>query len=65
MSGLGLKVTLQAKKGQIIISKAANPREGWEHEIKKEIAAHGQPTMVDDYGDMFAEMEATIADGLE
>lgn len=65
MSGLSTRVKLRAKNGQIIISKAANPREGWKEQIEKEIAAHGQPTVIDDYGDMRAENSATIADGLK
>lgn len=64
MSGLTKRVTLQAKKGQIIISRASNPRAGWQEQIKKEIAAHGKVNMADMYGDMLVESEATLADGL-
>jgi antitoxin component of MazEF toxin-antitoxin module len=65
MSGLGPNVTLDVKKDKIIIGKDKNPREGWKRQIQKEIAANGLPTMVDDYGDMSAENESTLADGLE
>jgi len=65
MSGLGKSVSLEAKDGKIIISKAKNPREGWKKQIEKEIATNGLPSMVDDYGDMLAELDATIADGLD
>lgn len=65
ISGLGTRVTLQAKDGQIIISKAASPREGWRQQIEKEIAKSGNPVMVDDYGDMLSEIDATLTDGLK
>jgi antitoxin component of MazEF toxin-antitoxin module len=65
MSGLTKRVILQAKKGQIIISKAPNPRAGWREQINKEIAAHGQPGAADKYGDLLAESEATLSDGLK
>jgi antitoxin component of MazEF toxin-antitoxin module len=65
MSGLGRNVILEVKQDKIIISKAVNPREGWKRQIEKEVAAHGLPVMVDDYGDMLAEIDATIADGLD
>jgi antitoxin component of MazEF toxin-antitoxin module len=65
MSGLTKNVTLQAKKGQIIISKVSNPRAGWQAQIKKEVAEHGLPNMADAYGDMLAENEATLPDGLK
>jgi hypothetical protein len=65
MSGLTKRVNLEAKKGQIIISKASNSRQGWKEQIKQEITAHSQPALVDDYGDMYAEIDATISDGLQ
>ena len=65
MSGLTNKVRLEAKRGKIIISKAIDPREGWRKQIENEIATHGLPRMVDEYGDMHAEAEETLADGLE
>ncbi len=65
MSGLTHRVRLEARQGKIIISKAANPREGWRKQIENEIASHGLPKAVDNYGDLHAEAEATVADGLE
>jgi|HubBroStandDraft_4_1064222.scaffolds.fasta_scaffold254516_2 antitoxin component of MazEF toxin-antitoxin module len=65
MSGLTHKVRLEAKHGKIIISKAANPREGWRQQIENEVATHGLPTMADKYGNLHAEAEATLSDGLE
>ncbi len=65
MSGLTDKVRLEAKQGKIIISKAANPREGWRQQIQEEVSVRGVPIMADAYGDLRAEAEATIADGLE
>jgi len=44
MSGLVDKVTLQAKKGKIIISKPTNPREGWDRNIKSMIEKYGDPS---------------------
>ncbi len=64
MSGLGHTVKLEAKQGKIIISKLANPRAGWASQIKKEIASQGLPNIIDDYGNLQSEAEATLADGL-
>jgi hypothetical protein len=64
MSGLGKNVRLKAKKSKIIISKASNPRTGWEAQIKKEIASNGLPSSEDEYGDLNTESEATLKDGL-
>ena len=64
MSGLTKKVSLQAKNGQIIISNAPNPRHGWKNQIEQELKAHGKLSMVDDYGDMSQEIDATLSDGL-
>ena len=58
MSGLGNKVTLQAKKGQIIISKPVNTREGWEDEITILVAANG------DAAKGFDDMAPSANDGL-
>jgi len=44
MSGLGNNVQLEAKQGKIIISKATNPREGWDAQIRAMVAANGDPT---------------------
>ncbi len=64
MSGLTNKVTLEARQGKIIISKATNPREGWRKQIESEVASRGLPNMVDEYGDMSAEAENSLSDGL-
>jgi len=60
MSGLGEKVELEARRGQIIIRTAKDPREGWEEQINKVIA---QETHIKD--DNFADMDLASADGLE
>lgn len=44
MSGLGDQVTLEAKKGKIIISKASNPKASWDEQIEKIIKKYGDPT---------------------
>ena len=60
MSGLKDKVTLQVKKGKIIISKPTNPREGWDNNIKSMIEKYGDPS------EEFADMNNILADeGLE
>lgn len=64
MSGLTNRVTLEAKQGKIIISKAVSPREGWRKQIETEIASHGRINNVDKYGDMSSEAENTLGDGL-
>ena len=64
MSQLTGPLKLEVKKGQIIISSNNNPREGWREAIEKEIKTNGPMTYKDDYGDLMAEAEATIADGL-
>jgi antitoxin component of MazEF toxin-antitoxin module len=65
MSGLAGTVQLGVKRGQITIRTPRNPRQGWQQRIEQEIAANGLPGTVDDYGDMLAEMDATLADGLD
>jgi antitoxin component of MazEF toxin-antitoxin module len=65
MSGLTDRVRLEARQGKIIISKAVSPREGWRQQIEEEVSAHGMPSMADTYGDLHAEAEVTVADGLE
>jgi len=65
MSGLGKVVTLQAQKGRIIIKNSQDPRAGWSERIAKDIAKYGPPNMVDEYGDMMLESEATLGDGLK
>jgi len=64
MSGLTNRVTLEVRHGKIIISRAANPREGWRKQIETEIASNGLPGGVDKYGDMSAEAENSLRDGL-
>ena len=58
MSGLGNKVKLEAKPGQIIISKASNPRQDWDKQIKSLIAQ-------DDPSAEFGDLAMTANDGLE
>jgi antitoxin component of MazEF toxin-antitoxin module len=58
MSGLGNKVTLEARQGKIIISKVANSREGWDLQIKTLIAAKGNPA------EEFSDMKPAENDGL-
>ncbi len=43
MSGLGKNVTLEAKEGQIIISKSTVARSTWGSKIQALIAEHGDP----------------------
>lgn len=52
------RVRLEARKGKIIISKSARPREGWAEKIK-ELAKTEDP------GEEFAGMEAAANDGLD
>jgi antitoxin component of MazEF toxin-antitoxin module len=59
ISGLGNNVTLEARQGKIIISKATNPRENWESQIQKLISDIGDPTTE------FKNMDVASQDGLE
>ncbi len=59
MSGLSNNVMLEAKQGKIIISKPANPREGWDEQIDALILAGGGDT------DDFADMDVAAHDGLK
>jgi antitoxin component of MazEF toxin-antitoxin module len=59
MSGLGHNVTLEAREGQIIISKAKNPREGWEEQIEALVGTEGDPSRG------FDDMKVAENDGLE
>lgn len=59
MSGLGEMVKLEAKKGKIIISKNANPREGWTSQIKSLMETGKDPTQE------FDDMKGASADGLD
>lgn len=65
ISGLSGVVQLTVKRGQITIRTPRNPREGWKQQIDQEINANGLPTISDDYGNMLAEIDATIGDGLD
>lgn len=59
MSGLGEQVELEAKRGQIIIRKPANPRATWPRQIKKLLGEGIDPAKE------FEDMEAAADDGLE
>ena len=59
MSGLGDKVTLEAKKGKIIIRKNKNPRQDWAAQIKSLMANGQDPTQE------FSNMGASSNDGLD
>ena len=65
MSGLKSNVTLEARQGKIIISNPIHVREGWQQQIEKEVSLNGLPAIVDKYGDMQAEMDATLSDGIK
>lgn len=64
MSGLSGAVQLSVVKGRITMSAARKPRAGWKEQITREITAHGPLTTADDYGDLLAEADATLTDGL-
>lgn len=64
MSRLGEVVELEAKRGQIIIRSSKNPRAGWRLKIAKDLKANGSLISTDKFGDMTAENEATLSDGL-
>lgn len=59
MSGLSSKVNLEARRGKIIISKPASPKEGWSAQIKALMLAHGDPTSE------FKDIKTTAQDGLD
>ena len=59
MSGLGKRVTLQAKNGKIIISKSTNIHDDCDVKIKKLMALNGGPTQE------FTDMNTANQDGLE
>ena len=59
MSGLGKKVKLEAKKGQIIISKSTNPRDDWSTQIKTNISLIGEAPVI------FNDMDIANGDGLD
>jgi hypothetical protein len=49
-------VTLQAKKGKIIISKPSNPRENWGKNIKAMVEKYGDPS------EEFTDLNDALAD---
>lgn len=53
------KVKLSAKKNQIIITKSANPREGWDEQIESLLLTEG------DLGKEFSDMKVADNDGLD
>jgi antitoxin component of MazEF toxin-antitoxin module len=65
ISGLNEIVQLSVKHGQITIRAPHNPRDGWGDKIKREISINGPIVMVDNYGDMSSEIDATLGDGLD
>jgi antitoxin component of MazEF toxin-antitoxin module len=58
MSGLSSRVKLEAKEGKIIISKPANPREGWATQIKELMKTEREPSQE------FRDMDLVSNDGL-
>ena len=58
MSGLSSRVKLEAKEGKIIISKSANPREGWATQIKSLMKTERDPSQE------FRDMDLVSNDGL-
>jgi hypothetical protein len=69
MSGLRDEVQLDVKQGQITLRAVRptrqNPRAGWRQKIEQELKTRGPLSTVDDYGDLVAELEATVGDGLD
>jgi antitoxin component of MazEF toxin-antitoxin module len=61
ISGIAEKsrVRLEAKKGKIIISKSANPRQSWEVQIKTLMKTNKDPVQE------FADMNTASNDGLD
>lgn len=59
MSGLSGRVTLEAKKGKIIIAKPDDARAGWVDQIDAGIADSGDPTYE------FNDMNLVVHDGLD
>ena len=59
ISGITGRVTLEAKNGKIIISKAADARDGWDAQIKMLVAAAGDPA------EEFHDMSASNSDGFD
>lgn len=59
MSGLSSRVKLEAREGKIIISKSANPREGWATQIKALMKTEKEPSQE------FKDMGRASNDGLD
>lgn len=59
MSGLGERVTLEARRGKIIISKSLSPRTGWQEQIREMVAEEGDPSVE------FGDMQGASRDGLD
>jgi antitoxin component of MazEF toxin-antitoxin module len=59
MSGLTDRVRLEAREGQIIITGASNPRQGWDEQISSLVAMQGDPAAE------FQDMDTTANDGLD
>jgi antitoxin component of MazEF toxin-antitoxin module len=59
ISGLGKEVTLEAKNGKIIISKAVNARETWSQQIQDLVIKHGDPTLD------FIDLDTPVSDSFE
>lgn len=60
ISGLGKEVTLEAKNGKIIISKAINARETWDQQIQDLVTKHGDPTL--EFGDIYTPASDSFED---
>ncbi len=61
MSGFNAKsrVTLEATKGKIIITKSTNPRQGWSEKIKSLMSSEGDPSLE------FSDLNNSSSDGLD
>ena len=65
MSVLSGLVKLSVKRGQITIRTPDNPRHDWSSQIYQDIALNGPLSMVDEFGNMSDENNATLGDGLK
>lgn len=64
MSKLGDVVELEVAEGQIIIRAAKLARAGWAEAIDHDISEYGSYDVLDDWGDLRAQGEVTISEGL-